>query len=330
MNKGKKLYEGKAKILYETKDKELIIQHFKDDATAYNNLKKASVEGKGVLNNRISEYILTNLSQCGIKTHFIKRLNMREQLIKKAEIFPIEFIVRNIATGSLTKRLGIPEGTLLEKPLLEYCYKKDELNDPLISKEHIFSFGWAKEYEIKIIDKMTLRINDLLMGIFRGIGIKLVDFKIEYGKTWNKDTEEKEIVLADEISPDTCRLWDSKTEKKLDKDRFRKDLGNIIQGYQEVARRLGIMPEETNISEVNFGKTIPIKFKKDVLDPQGKVVQNTLVNMGMNSLKNVRQGKHFEIEIEEKDQTLAEKKINEMCKKLLVNLIIEDYKIQKI
>ena len=228
MNKGNKLYEGKAKIIYETKDKNLVIQHFKDDATAFNNLKKAKVEGKGVLNNRISEYILTNLSQCGIPTHLVKRLNMREQLIKKADIFPIEFIVRNISTGSLTKRLGIPEGTHLEKPLLEYCYKKDELNDPLISREHILSFGWATEY----------------------------------GKVWNKYTEKKEIVLADEISPDTCRLWDIKTEKKLDKDRFRKNLGNIIQAYQEVARRLGIMPEETNISEVNFGKTIPIKFKK--------------------------------------------------------------------
>ena len=343
MNKGKKLYEGKAKILYETKDKDLIIQHFKDDATAYNNLKKSSVEGKGVLNNRISEHILTNLSQCGIKTHFIKRLNMREQLIKKADIFPIEFIVRNIATGSLTKRLSIPEGTILSKPLLEYCYKKDELNDPLISKEHIYSFEWASEEDIKIIDKMTLRINDILVGLFRGIGIKLVDFKIEYGKVWNKDLDKKEIVLADEISPDTCRLWDSKTEKKLDKDRFRKDLGNIIQGYQEVARRLGIMPEETNISEVNFGKTTSIKFKrnklkfsvtvtlkKDVLDPQGKVVQNTLINMGMNNLKNIRQGKHFEIEVDEKDQASAEEKVDMMCKKLLVNLIIEDYKIAKI
>ena len=262
MNKGHKIYERKAKIIYETKDKDLIIQHFKDDATAFNNLKKAKVEGKGVLNNRISEYILTNLGQCGIKTHLVKRLNMREQLIRKAEIFPIEFIVRNIATGSLTKRLDISEGTVLEKPLLEYCYKKDELQDPLISKEHIYSFGWATEDEIKTIDKITLRINDLLLGLFRGIGIKLVDFKIEYGKAWNKDTEKKEIVLADEISPDTCRLWDLKTEKKLDKDRFRKDLGNVIQGYQEIARRLGIMPEETNISEVNFGKTTSIKFKK--------------------------------------------------------------------
>ena len=262
MNKGNKIYEGKAKIIYETNDKNLVIQHFKDDATAFNNLKKAKVEGKGVLNNRISEYIFNNLGECGIKTHLIKRLNMREQLIKKAEILPIEFIVRNIATGSLTKRLGISEGTVLSKPLLEYCYKKDELEDPLISREHIYSFGWATIKQIESIDKVTLRINDLLSGIFRGIGIKLVDFKIEYGIALNKDTNEKEIVLVDEISPDTCRLWDVKTEKKLDKDRFRKDLGNVIQGYQEVARRLGIMPEETNISEVNFGKTTSIKFKK--------------------------------------------------------------------
>ncbi len=262
MNKGKKIYEGKAKILYETNDKDLVIQHFKDDATAFNNLKKSSVEGKGVLNNRISEYILSNLNQFGISTHFIKRINMREQLIKRAEIFPIEFIVRNIATGSLSKRLGIPEGTVLDAPLLEYCLKNDELQDPIISKEHIYIFNWATKTEIKKIDKMTLRINDLLIGLFRGVGIKLVDFKIEYGKVWDKNNEAAQIVLADEISPDTCRLWDTKTEKKLDKDRFRKDLGKIIEGYQEVARRLGIMPEETNIKEVKFGKPTSIKFKK--------------------------------------------------------------------
>ena len=262
MNKGNKLYEGKAKIIYETKDKNLVIQHFKDDATAFNNLKKAKVEGKGVLNNRISEYILSNLSQCGIKNHLVKRLNMREQFIRKAEIFPIEFIVRNIATGSLTKRLGIPEGTHLEKPLLEYCFKKDELNDPLISKDHIFSFGWATENEIKIIDQMTLRINDLLTGMFRAIGIKLVDFKLEYGKAWNKDTEKKEIVLADEISPDTCRLWDVKTEKKLDKDRFRNNLGDLIPAYTEVAKRLGILHEQSNVSAVNVTKLSSVKSKK--------------------------------------------------------------------
>jgi phosphoribosylaminoimidazole-succinocarboxamide synthase len=187
---------------------------------------------------------------------------MREQLIKHAEVVPIEFIVRNIATGSLSTRLGIADGTILEKPLLEYCYKDDALGDPLVAKEHILTFDWATQEEISEIDKMTFRINDILQGLFRGIGIKLVDFKLEYGRIWNKETEKQEIVLVDEISPDTCRLWDAKSEKKLDKDRFRKDLGNIIQAYQEVARRLGIMPEETNISEVNFGKTTSIKFKK--------------------------------------------------------------------
>jgi len=262
MNKGKKLYEGKAKIIYETNEKSLVIQHFKDDTTAFNALKKTNIEGKGVLNNRISEYLLNSLSQCGIQNHLIKRLNIREQLIKKVEIVPIEFIVRNIATGSLSKRLGISEGTVLKKPLLEYYLKNDELEDPLISKEHIYAFKWAAEEEIRIIDQMSLRINDILQGIFRNVGIKLVDFKIEYGRIWNKDKEVNEIILADEISPDTCRLWDAITEKKLDKDRFRKDLGNIIEAYQEVARRLGVMHEETNISEVNFAKSSAIKFKK--------------------------------------------------------------------
>ena len=262
MNKGKKLYEGKAKIIYDTNDKDLVIQHFKDDTTAFNALKKENIEGKGVLNNRISEYLLSSLGQCGIKTHLIKRLNMREQLIKKAEILPIEFIVRNIATGSLSKRLGIDEGTVLDRPLLEYYLKNDELGDPIIAKEHVYAFEWATEKEIKTIDRMSLRINDLLQGIFRAVGIKLVDFKIEYGRVWNENKRTNEIILVDEISPDTCRLWDVKTEKKLDKDRFRKDLGNLIEAYQDVARRLGIMPEETNISEVNFGKTKTIKFKK--------------------------------------------------------------------
>ena len=260
MKKGKKLYEGKAKIIYASPEKNLVIQHFKDDATAFNNQKKASIEGKGVLNNRISEHILQNLNHSGIKTHLIKRLNMREQLIKLVEIIPIEFIVRNVATGSLTKRLGIPDGTILEKPLLEYCYKNDELGDPLVAEEHILAFNWATNMELKIIRNMTLRINDFMTGMFRGIGIKLVDFKLEFGRVWEGD--KKEILLADEISPDTCRLWDIKSERKLDKDRFRKDLGNIMQAYQEVARRLGIMPEETNITEVKFKKPTSIKIKK--------------------------------------------------------------------
>jgi len=260
MNKGKKLYEGKAKILYEGPEKGTAIQHFKDDATAFNNLKKSSVEGKGVLNNRISEHILNNLNQIGIKTHLIKRLNMREQLIKLAEIIPIEFIVRNIATGSLTKKLGIPDGTVLSKPLLEYSYKNDDLGDPLVAREHILEFNWATGKELDLINNYCLRINDFMQGMFRGVGIKLVDFKLEFGKI---DVEgKKEIILADEISPDTCRLWDVLSEKKLDKDRFRKDLGNIVQAYQEVARRLGIMHEEANISEVQFGKPKAVNLKK--------------------------------------------------------------------
>ena len=262
MNKGKKLYEGKAKIIYETNEKGLVIQHFKDDATAFNNLKKSSIEGKGVLNNRISEHLLTSLGQCGVKNHLIKRLNMREQLIKQVEIIPVEFIVRNIATGSLTKRLGISEGTTFNKPLLEYCLKNDELEDPIVSKEHIYTFDWATEKEIKEIDKTTLRINDILQGIFRGVGIKLVDFKIEYGRFWNNKNDQKEIILADEISPDTCRLWDIKTEKKLDKDRFRKDLGDLIPAYTEVAKRLGILHEQSNVSAVNITRLSSVKRKK--------------------------------------------------------------------
>ena len=260
MKKGKKLYEGKAKIIYATQDKGLVIQYFKDDATAFNNQKKSTIEGKGVLNNRISEHILSNLSQIGIKNHLVKRLNMREQVIKLVEILPIEFVVRNVATGSLTKRLGIEDGTVLKEPLIEYCLKDDKLGDALIAEEHIYAFEWATKKEIDKVKKMILRINDFMIGMFRGVGINLIDFKLEFGRI--KINGKNEIILADEISPDTCRLWDSITDKKLDKDRFRKDLGNIIQAYQEVARRLGIMPEETNISEVNFGKTIPIKFKK--------------------------------------------------------------------
>jgi phosphoribosylaminoimidazole-succinocarboxamide synthase len=259
MNKGKKLYEGKAKILYEGPEKGTAIQHFKDDATAYNNQKKATLEGKGVLNNRISEHILNNLNQIGIKTHLMKRLNMREQLVRLVEIIPLEFIVRNIATGSLTKRLGIADGTILSKPLIEYSYKNDELGDPLIAREHILEFKWASQKELDMISDSCLRINDFMQGMFRAVGIKLVDFKLEFGRV-NIDGK-KEILLADEISPDTCRLWDMVSEKKLDKDRFRKDLGNIIQAYQEVARRLGIIHEEANITKVKFGKPKAVNIK---------------------------------------------------------------------
>ena len=260
MKKGKKLYEGKAKIIYATSDKSLVIQYFKDDATAFNNLKKSTIEGKGVLNNRISEHILTNLTQIGIKNHLVKRLNMREQIIKLVEIIPIEFIVRNVATGSITKRLGIGEGTVLKHPLLEYCLKDDKLGDPLIAEEHILAFDWATKLELEKVKKMILRINDFMIGMFRGVGIKLIDFKLEFGRL--KENGKTEVILADEISPDTCRLWDSITDKKLDKDRFRKDLGDLIPAYTEVAKRLGILHEHSNLSSVNVTKLRSIKKKK--------------------------------------------------------------------
>tara|TARA_B110000196_G_scaffold88035_1_gene76360 strand:- start:2743 stop:3525 length:783 start_codon:yes stop_codon:yes gene_type:complete len=260
MKKGKKLYEGKAKIIYATSDKNLVIQYFKDEATAFNNLKKSTIEGKGVLNNRISEHILTNLGQIGIKNHLVKRLNMREQIIKFVEIIPIEFIVRNVATGSITKRLGIEDGTVLKEPLIEYCLKDDKLDDPLIAEEHIIAFEWASKNEIEKVKKMILRINDFMIGMFRGVGIKLIDFKLEFGRI--KINGKNEVILADEISPDTCRLWDVITDKKLDKDRFRKDLGDLIPAYTEVAKRLGILHEQSNISSVNVTKITSFKKNK--------------------------------------------------------------------
>ena len=260
MKKGKKLYEGKAKILYAGPETGTAIQHFKDQATAFNKQKQSIIEGKGILNNRISEHILSNLNEVGIETHLIKRINMREQLIKLVEIIPIEFVVRNIATGSLTNRLGIEDGTVLEKPLIEFCYKNDELNDPLVAREHIYAFDWASAEELDFIVPQCLRINDFMQGMFKSVGIKLVDFKLEFGRL-NQDGK-KNIILADEISPDTCRLWDVTSEEKLDKDRFRKNLGNLFEAYQEVAKRLNILHEETNISAVKFGKLRSIKNKK--------------------------------------------------------------------
>ena len=259
MKKGKKLYEGKAKIIFASTDKNLVIQHFKDDATAFNNQKKANIEGKGILNNRISEHILSALKDVGIENHLIKRLNMREQLIDLVEIIPIEFVVRNIVSGSLSKRLGIEDGSVLNKPLIEFFYKNDKLGDPLVTREHIEAFGWASLLELDLINKQCLRINDFLQGMFRGINIKLVDFKLEFGKR----KSDGKIVLADEISPDTCRLWDADTDKKLDKDRFRKDLGDLVEAYQEVARRLGILHEQANnIRPIKFPKPTEVKIKK--------------------------------------------------------------------
>ncbi|MEQ8816999.1 MAG: phosphoribosylaminoimidazolesuccinocarboxamide synthase [Thalassobaculum sp.] len=242
MARRRKLYEGKAKVLYEGPEPGTLIQYFKDDATAFNNQKKGIITGKGVLNNRISEFLMTRLSEIGVPTHFMRRLNMREQLVREVEIIPIEIVVRNVAAGSLAERFGIEEGTVLPRSIIEYYYKSDELGSPMVTEEHITAFGWAATQDLDDMVSLALRVNDFLNGLFLGVGVRLVDFKLEFGRLYNEH-DEIQIVVADEISPDNCRLWDIRTNEKMDKDRFRKDLGAVEEAYQEIARRLGVLPE---------------------------------------------------------------------------------------
>ncbi|MCB2093587.1 MAG: phosphoribosylaminoimidazolesuccinocarboxamide synthase [Rhodobacteraceae bacterium] len=248
MARRKKIYEGKAKILYEGPEPGTYVQYFKDDATAFNAQKKATIEGKGVLNNRLSEFFMTGLTNIGIPNHFIRRLNMREQLIRQVEIIPLEVIVRNFAAGTMAKRLGMEEGTPLPRPIVEFSYKNDALGDPLVPEEYILAFGWASQQDMDDIVSIALRVNDFLAGVMHGVGIKLIDFKIEIGRIWDGDF--MRLIVADEISPDSCRLWDMKTNRKLDKDVFRRDLGDLAEAYTEVARRLGVMQS----APVNIGK----------------------------------------------------------------------------
>lgn len=233
MEKTTLLYEGKAKQVYKTQLEDQYIVHYKDDATAFNGEKKGTITGKGSINNQMSNILFEMLEKEGIPTHLIKELNELETLVKAVEILPLEVIIRNVAAGSISKRLGIEEGTLLEFPVLEFCYKNDDLGDPMINEYHIKAMGLAGEEDLLIIKDMTFKINDLLKRFFLNKGIKLIDFKLEYGYAGDK------IVLADEISPDTCRLWDEKTNEKLDKDRFRRDMGNVIEAYKNVFSRIG-------------------------------------------------------------------------------------------
>lgn len=258
MSRRRRIFEGKGKVLFEGPEPGTLVQYFKDDATNPNNTKKGTVTGKGVLNNRISEFLMSKLNEIGVPTHFMRRLNMREQLIRQVEIIPIEVVVRNVAAGNFAKRLGIPEGTVLPRSIVEFYFKRSDTTEkPMVSEEHITAFGWANPYELDEIMAHTLRINDYMSGLFLGIGLKLIDFRLEFGRVWEHD--ELRIVLADEISPDNCRLWDIKTNEKMDKDRFSEDLGKVEEAYQEVARRLGILPEganpvtnaNTNITQIN-------------------------------------------------------------------------------
>ena len=242
MKERKKLYEGKAKIIFKGDKPNTLIQYFKDDATAFNNKKKGTIHGKGVINNLISELLMDKLSQLNIPNHLIKRVNMREQLIHQLEMIPLEIVVRNISAGSLVKRLGVQEGKVLSRPLVEFYLKNDEYNDPIIAEEHILVFEWADSHEIEEMVSIALRVNDFLIGFFLSQKIRLVDFKLEFGKIWLQN--EQLIMIGDEISPDNCRLWDVKTNKKLDKDRFRENLGDVDQAYKEVAFRLGVLSKD--------------------------------------------------------------------------------------
>lgn len=234
MEKKEQLYEGKAKKVFATDDKDYCIVDYKDDATAFNGLKKGTITGKGVINNKMSNYLFQLLEQKGVPTHFVKQLSDRETLVKKVEIVPLEVIVRNKAAGSLAKRLGMPEGTPMKCPVLEFCYKSDKLGDPMVNEYHILAAEFATKEEVDKISSMALEINKILCEFFLSVNIELIDFKLEFGRYHG------EIILADEISPDTCRFWDVHTHEKLDKDRFRRDLGGVEEAYQEVMKRIGL------------------------------------------------------------------------------------------
>ncbi len=233
MEKKEQLYEGKAKKVYATDDKNLVIVDYKDDATAFNGLKKGTIEGKGVINNKMSNFLMQILEKEGVKTHFVEELSERETLVKKVSIVPLEVIIRNISAGSFAKRYGVNEGIVFDEPTIEFSYKNDDLGDPLLNEYHALALKLATKAEIELIKSMAFKVNATLKEYFKKLNVTLVDFKLEFGKT-----VDGEIVLADEISPDTCRFWDSTTGEKLDKDRFRRDLGGVEGAYQEMMRRL--------------------------------------------------------------------------------------------
>ncbi|MFC2968359.1 phosphoribosylaminoimidazolesuccinocarboxamide synthase [Acidimangrovimonas pyrenivorans] len=244
MARRKKIYEGKAKILYEGPEPGTLVQYFKDDGGAFDDEHREVVEGRGVLNNRLSEFFMTGLNGIGVPTHFIRRINMREQLIRAVEIIPLAVVVRNFAAGSMSDRLGIPEGTALPRPIVEFYFKDEELGDPLVTEEHIIAFGWASQQDLDDMVALALRVNDFLSGVMMGVGIRLVDFRIEVGRVWDGDFQR--LIVADEISPDSCRLWDLRSGARYGKDADGSDPHKLSEAHTEVARRLGVLP--TNVT----------------------------------------------------------------------------------
>ena len=321
----KPIYTGKAKDIFETEDVYILRAYFRDSATAFNAQKKGEIKDKGIVNATMSKELFELLENQGIKTHFIKQISDRELLVKRVKIIPIEVIVRNISAGSLCKRLGIEEGRLLKEPLVEFSYKKDELGDPLLPREYILNvLEICDEEMLNRIICESKKINEIFKTFFLNVGIKVVDFKLEYGID-----SEGNLILADELSPDNFRFWDSKTNEKLDKDRFRQSLGKIEEAYLEMLKRTkeGRKIFKMTTTKQTFKAKVQVLPKKDILDPQGQTVEKALTSLGYSNISSVNIGKEIEFEISASSKEEAISQINEMCQKLLANPVIEDYKI---
>ncbi len=326
------IYIGKAKDIFETDDPNVLRAYFRDSATAFNAQKKGEIQNKGKVNATISTLLFNLLEQNGIKTHLIKQISENELLVKRVKIIPLEVIVRNIAAGSLCKRLGIKEGKVLKSPIVEFSYKNDELGDPLLTRAYIINaLEVADNKTLDIITELTLKINEILKEFFLNVGIKVIDFKLEYGI--DKDSN---LLLADELSPDNFRFWDAKTNEKLDKDRFRQDLGNVEGAYQEMLKRVkegckGRSSEPTNGREKNnkqYSVRVQVLPKADILDPQGQTVEKALQSLGYKEIQDLKIGKEIVFKINAKSENEATNQVKEMCNRLLANPVIEDYKIE--
>ncbi|MBV7390300.1 phosphoribosylaminoimidazolesuccinocarboxamide synthase [Enterococcus sp. ALS3] len=315
MEKGQLLYQGKAKELFQTDQPDLIWVEYLNQATALNGAKKDQIKGKGELNNQITSLLFQRLDEKGIRSHFVEQISETEQIIQAVDIIPLEVVVRNIAAGSFSKRLAIPEGTPVKFPIVEFYFKNDELDDPMIIEDHIKVLDIATDEEITTLKTMALAVDEALSELFDEIGIILVDFKLEFGRT-----KEGTILLADEISPDTCRLWDKVTNEHLDKDIYRRDLGDLIPVYQEVLNRL------KGEKKMYFVK-VYVTYKDSVLDPQGEAVKGAVHRLGYDTIEDVRIGKYFEIKVAKSNRPIEEM-IEEICDKLLANVNMETYRYE--
>ncbi len=330
----KPIYSGKAKDIFETEEHDVLRAYFRDSATAFNAQKKGEIQDKGKINASISKILFQLCEQNGIKTHFLKQISENELLIRRVEIIPLEIIVRNIAAGSLCKRLGLKEGKVLKEPIVEFSYKNDELGDPLLTRAYIKNaLEIADDKLLDSICELALKANKIFIEFFKNIGIKVVDFKLEFGTD-----KEGRLLLADELSPDNFRFWDYKTNEKLDKDRFRQDLGNVEGAYQEVLKRVEVGAQSLEVGKETsklqaassklFSVRVQILPKPDILDPQGQAVENSLSSLGYKSIKDLKIGKEIVFKMQSNSSESVKLQVKEMCDRLLANPVIEDYKIE--